>query len=83
MKMKTMNEKNVLRDAFKKNSIWRDIVPTSYYPLPPSKVGKFVKLLYLPRNDIQKNFSQSFTLFFVKICKNGLQVAENVKIGES
>ena len=29
----------MFRDAFKKkkNSIWRDIVPTSYYPLPPFK----------------------------------------------
>ena len=27
-----------VRDAFqKKNSIWRDIVPTSHYPLPPFK----------------------------------------------
>ena len=71
-----------IRDAFKKkNSIWRDIVPTSYYPSPPSKVGKFVKLLYLPRNDFQRNYFQSFTLYFIKICKNGLQVAENVENG--
>ena len=32
------NVRYVLRDAFKKkNSIWRDIVPTSYHPLPPFK----------------------------------------------
>ena len=52
-------------------------------PSPPSKVGKFVKLLYLPRNDFQRNYFQSFTLYFIKIRKNGLQDAENVKIGKS
>ena len=26
--------KRSLRDAFQKKTIWRDIVPTSYYPLP-------------------------------------------------
>jgi len=38
---KYSNSKNhidIVGDAFqKKNSIWRDIVPTSYYPLPPFK----------------------------------------------
>ena len=30
--------RKTIRDAFqKKNSIWRDIVPTLYYPLPPFK----------------------------------------------
>ena len=34
----------VLRDAFqKKRSIWREIVPTSLYPLPPSKVGNKIE----------------------------------------
>ena len=61
----------------------RDILWIQDPPLPPSKVGKFVKLLYLPRNDFQRNYFQSFTLDFVKIRKNGLQVAENVKIDKS
>ena len=52
-------------------------------PSHSSKVGKFVKLLYLPRNDFQRNYFQSFSLYFIKIGKNGLQVAENVKIGKS
>lgn len=52
-------------------------------PSPPSKVGKFVKLLYLPRNDFQRNYFQSFTLYFIEIRKDGLKVTENVKIGKS
>ena len=61
----------------------RDIFGGLDPPPPPSEVGKFFKLLYLPRNDFQRNYFQSFTLYFIKICKNGLQVVENVKIGKS
>ena len=47
---------------------------------PPSRLGKFAKLLNLPRYDFQRNYFQSFSLYFIKTSKNGLLVAKNVKI---
>ena len=86
----------------KKNSIWRDILPTSYYPLtpfksrdknrrdifwvldplPPFKSREICKLWYQPRNYLQRNFFQSYTLYLIKTSNNGIQVKKNVKIGK-
>ena len=52
-------------------------------PSPPSKVGTKIEGTFFGFFDFQRNYFQSFTLYFIKTSQNGFQVAENMKTGKS